>query len=332
MTALEQLGWTPQWQATWDAAAVPAGAVPGRVVRVERLSYQLAAAGGTHEAVLPGGVRHKGQTEIPVIGDWTVAVRDAEDQPYRILSVLPRQTTFSRAVSGGGRVPAQQVMAANVDTVFVVTAPDEDFDLARLGRYVTAVRLSGAQPVVLLNKADLARDLRPYTAEAEALDVPVHAVQARAAGGLEALEPYLGTGQTVALIGSSGVGKSTLTNALLGRAATPTGEVRELDNQGRHTTTWRTLYPLPSGGLLIDNPGLRDIAIWDETGEAFARIEELAAQCRFSRCTHTSEPGCAVLRAMQRGEISEELLEEYREFTAPGRSAKGKRPKRAGGR
>ncbi|ULH16961.1 ribosome small subunit-dependent GTPase A (plasmid) [Deinococcus sp. KNUC1210] len=300
----------------------------GRVVGVERATYQVWTAQGPEEALLAGTLRQRGAEHLlqPVIGDWLVVQRLPGVQSLRIVHVLPRRTTFARAVNGG---LSEQIITANVDIVFIVTAPGEDFDVARLGRYITAVQRSGAQPVVLLNKTDLSKDpavlverIRQHSPE-----VPVHEVTALQEQGVAAVRPYFRTGVTVALIGSSGVGKSTLTNALLGKEVALTGTVRPTDQQGRHTTTGRTLYALPGGGLLIDNPGLRDIAVWDEkdSGAGFEVIEETAAHCRFRKCTHTTEPGCAVKRAVQQGIIPADLLAAYQRT----QGLPARRPKRS---
>ncbi|PYE53858.1 ribosome small subunit-dependent GTPase A [Deinococcus yavapaiensis] len=299
----------------------------GRVVGVERATFQVWTANGPTEALLAGTLRQSGSELLtqPVIGDWLVVQHLAAGSALRIVHVLPRRTTFARAVNSG---LSEQIIAANVDVVFIVTTPGEDFDVSRLGRYVAAVQTSGARPVVLLNKTDLIEDAALFVEQIKtlALDLPVHEVAATSEYGLDAVRPYFQKGVTVALIGSSGVGKSTLTNALLGREAAVTGLIRQSDQQGRHTTTGRTLYPLPGGGLLIDNPGLRDIAVWDAAGRpsGFEVIEETAANCRFRKCTHTTEPGCAVKRAVQQGTISAETLTAYHQ--AQGLSTR--RPKR----
>lgn len=331
MTAdsLHALGWSETWaEAAREAIAAASPEVrphlePGRVVGTGRTSLQVwTAAGGPEEASLPGALRHAaaGGRTLPVIGDWVIVQRPG-GAPLRTVTVLPRRTRFARAVQGG---VSEQVIAANVDVVLIVTTPDLDFDLPRLGRYVAAVTLSGARPVVVLNKVDAVRDVESFLAAVAGLspDLPVHAVAAATGQGLGALQSYFGEGVTVALIGSSGVGKSTLTNRLLGREVAATGAVRDLDGQGRHTTTTRTLYRLPGGGLLIDNPGLRDIAVWDAGDSRFGVIEELAARCRYRGCTHRTEPGCAVRRAVERGEIGAELVTAYAE-------AQGLPPRRA---
>ena len=330
---LQDLGWTEFFaeEARPVLSAFPAETQAelevGRVAGVERAAYQVWTARGPEEALLAGTLRQNapGPLSQPVIGDWLVVQRLPAGEALRIVHVLPRRTTFARAVNGG---LSEQIIAANVDLVLIVTTPDEDFDLPRLGRYVAAVQLSGARPVVLLNKTDLIGDAAPFAEQIGSLapELPVHGVAATEARGLDEVRPYFQRGVTAALIGSSGVGKSTLTNRLLGREAALTGAVRESDGQGRHTTTARTLYPLPGGGLLIDNPGLRDIAVWDATGQmaGFEVIEETAAQCRYRKCTHTTEPGCAVKRAVEQGKIAPETLAAY----VQARGLPPRRPKR----
>ncbi|GHF94374.1 putative ribosome biogenesis GTPase RsgA [Deinococcus piscis] len=327
-----------QAQALAAARAAFPGTLPARVSRVERNGYRLQTESGEQEAVWPAGRRHK-LLDVPVIGDW-VAYAPPEDeegveQALRIEAVLDRTNTFIRSVQKGRRTQPQ-VLAANVDTVFVMTSPEE-WDTERLARYVQAVRLSQAQPVILLNKSDLARGDLLERAQVAGLEAPVLPISAQGGQGIEALTPYLQAGQTVALIGSSGMGKSTLTNRLLGEDAAATGALSDFSGEGRHTTTWRTLYRLPvshisGGALLIDNPGLRDIAVWDDEGAAFWAIEELAAECRFSRCTHGREPGCAVRAAVLRGELDEDMVDAYREAqgTAQASGSGRERPERRG--
>lgn len=318
--SLDDLGWNDAFavHARPFIAASPAALQPhlevARVVGVERAAFQVWTVRGPEEALLAGTLRQRATdaSPQPVIGDWLVVHRLAEAQGLRIVHVLPRHTTFARAVNSG---QTEQVIAANVDVVCIVTTPGEDFDLPRLGRYVAAVQRSGARPVVVLNKTDLVGESTPFVDLISTLapDLPVHEVTATQTQGVEALRSYFQRGVTVALIGSSGVGKSTLTNALLGQDVASTGTVRPTDQQGRHTTTGRTLYRLPGGGLLIDNPGLRDIAVWDAAGRSvgFEAIEEAATECRYRKCTHTTEPGCAVKRAVERGTITADTLTAY---------------------
>lgn len=280
--------------------------------------YRLKAEDGEVEAVLPGSLRHEAAPdELPAIGDW-VAYRpaDAPGTPARIEHVLPRRTKLSRA--SAGRRAQEQVVAANVDTVFVVMGLDGDFNVRRLERFLSMIWESGAQPVVVLNKMDLLDPgrLPRFLAEADEAAPGAHVVglTAKKGQGVEELEPYLEAGKTVALVGSSGAGKSTLINRLLGEERLATGEVREGDDRGMHTTTHRELVRLPGGALLIDNPGIRELQLWNAregVAESFEDVEEIAAQCRFRDCRHENEPGCAVRRAVDEGDLPESRLDNY---------------------
>jgi ribosome biogenesis GTPase len=252
-----------------------------------------------------------------VVGDWVVLERAENEGSATVALVLPRQTCMSR--QGAGRSTHRQLIAANLDTVFIVMGMDGDFNLRRLERLLVVAWDSGASPVVVLNKSDLSDEAGSIQAagEAVAAGAPVVGLSALEGAGVEALDPYLAPGKTVALIGSSGVGKSTLINQLAGAAVALTGAVRERDDRGQHTTTHRELLRLPCGSLLIDNPGIREVAAYDaEAGlaRAFSDIEDLAAGCRFSDCTHTQEPGCAVLAAVEAGELDASRFENHRQL------------------
>jgi ribosome biogenesis GTPase len=253
---------------------------------------------------------------FPVIGDWVAFATPGSGSDHaRIEAVLPRRTKLSRKVAGTRS--EEQVVAANVDTVFVMMGLDADFNTRRLERFLVVVWESGAEPVIVLNKIDLVEDPEARLDEARrvAPGVAVLAVGSKQASGLDRLERWLEPGRTVALLGSSGVGKSTLVNALAGRELQLTGEVREHDRRGKHTTSFRRLLRLPSGALLVDNPGVREVQLWtvaigDE--EAFADVEELARACRFTDCRHESEPGCAVRVAIGEGRLKEKRLLSWR--------------------
>ncbi|MBW4484416.1 MAG: ribosome small subunit-dependent GTPase A [Tildeniella torsiva UHER 1998/13D] len=307
------------WNATCDRAFAPwaeASFEAGRVALEHRGAYRLLTPDGELSAEIAGQFRHQAEDiqTFPAVGDWVVMQRQDEGAHAVIHAVLPRQSEFVRKAAGGKT--EGQVVAANIDTVFLVTGLDGDFNLRRLERYLVAAWESRATPVIVLNKADTCPDLDELVNQVEsiALGVPVHAVSAVTGAGLEQLEPYLGPGQTVALIGSSGVGKSTLTNFFLGSPQQPTQVVRDDDSRGRHTTTGRHLLPLPSGALLIDTPGMRELQLWttSEGLEAtFADIEELAENCRFRDCRHQGEPGCAVEGAIGAGGLGRDRLHSY---------------------
>ena len=295
-----------------------AGCVPARVAAQHRGGYVVYAESGERPAEVAGQLRHAalGHADLPAVGDW-VAVRDApEADAATIHALLPRRTVFSRKAAGDGAV--EQVVAANVDVVFLVGAFGADLNVRRLERYLAAGWDSGADPVVVLNKSDLADDLADATAavEAVAVGVPVHVVSAADGTGLEGLARHLEGNRTAALLGSSGVGKSSLVNRLLGSERQDVAELRA-DGRGRHTTTYRELIPLPRGGLVLDTPGMRELGLWDAdegVDQTFADVAALAAACRFRDCAHEGEPGCAVLAAVADGRLAAERLESYRKL------------------
>jgi ribosome biogenesis GTPase len=317
---LEDLGWNDTFAAQFTPLAGE-GLVPARVVAQRGLN-RVSTGAAEFYADLAGRLRHElegpgGATGFPAVGDWVVVRPPTGEGRGLIHAVLPRRSRFSRKVAG--QRTEEQVVAANVDTLFLVSGLDGDFNPRRIERYLTAAWDSGAQPVVILNKLDRCADPERCLLEAQAvaMGVPVHRVSALTGEGCDALRPYLRPGETVSLLGSSGVGKSTLINRLLGREVQRTGDVSEGDDRGRHTTTHRELLAFPGGGLLIDTPGLREIQLWDaDQGieSAFGDVEELAESCRFGDCRHQGEPGCAVEEAIARGELAPERLESYRKL------------------
>jgi ribosome biogenesis GTPase / thiamine phosphate phosphatase len=305
---LQRLGWSPFFAEPFQQYRSE-GLVPGRVAVQERGSYLVYTEEGERWAEITGRLRHgtASAADFPAVGDW-VALGD------RIHAVLPRQTKFSRKVPW--LKTEEQVLAANVDVVFLVMALTErDFNPRRLERYLAMAWESGAEPVVVLSKADLCDDVPGHLAEAEAVafGVSVHVTSAVTGDGLEELRACFSGNRTAALLGSSGVGKSTLINAFLGSELLRTNEIRS-DGRGRHTTTHRELVPLPDGGLLLDTPGMRELQLWTaDSGldETFTDVSELAARCRFNDCSHDGEPGCAVRAALADGSLATERYASY---------------------
>jgi ribosome biogenesis GTPase len=318
MTELGDLGWDDSWAREFETLA-RGGEVPARVVLEHNHVYRVMS--GLPEpqlAELAGRVRYEaaGRHEMPAVGDWVILrPSPATGARPQIRAILPRRSAFSRKAAG--RETEEQVVAANIDTVFLVSGLDQDFNPRRVERYLVMARASGARPVVVLNKADLAEDLAADIASIIEIapDIPVHPIVAKGDSvDVSALRPYLGHGQTVALLGSSGVGKSTIINALAGRDVLKTAEVREQDGRGRHTSVHRQLVALEQGGLVIDTPGMREIQLWaaDEPLDLnFPDVDALGAGCRFRDCRHDREPGCAVKAAVEAGALDPARYESF---------------------
>ena len=291
---------------------------PARVTRAAANIFRVRGEAYHGQATLAGKLRHDATTsaELPAVGDW-VAIRRPASGDARIDALLPRSSVLSRNVAG--KRTSEQVVAANVDVVIIVMGLDGDFNLRRLERYLTAVRESGAQPVVLLNKTDLCEHTATHAADVQSVapGVPTLLASCKQDEGVEAVRAHVRAGSTAVLVGSSGAGKSTLINRLLGETVQPTRETRDDDDRGRHTTTHRELFRLPGGGLLIDSPGIRELQLWggeSSLSQAFDDVEELARACRFRDCTHASEAGCAVVEAVENGGLAAQRLDNYREL------------------
>lgn len=336
MQLLKEYGFDAQFEAQAASLALP-GQQPARVVEELKNHWRVVTAAGERLAEAAGRLRYAAATrsDLPAAGDWVVVSLADGGERAVIHAVAPRRTALVRRAAG--RATGEQVVAANVDTVFIATALAGDFNPRRLERYLALVWESGARPVVLLTKADLCADLAAAMREAgrAAMGAPVAATSAADGTGLAELERWLAPRATVALVGSSGVGKTTLINRLLGRRLgeelLATLEVRATDGRGRHATTSRQLLRLPGGALLVDTPGMRELGLWEADeglGRAFTELEELAAACRFRDCTHAGEPGCAVEAAIATGALDPARLENWRklgrelEFTASKRDAR----------
>lgn len=313
---LSDIGWREGIRAESFEKYEQQGFRPGRVSLEHRGSYVVWTEIGEVPGVVSGRMYYEadGRGDLPVVGDWVaVQVLDEADPHAVIHAVLPRSSKISRKEAGGRTI--EQPIAANIDTLVIVTGLDNDYNPRRVERYLALAQESGARPVVVLSKADLCEDIEDRIREIEQIvpGVVVFALSAMDGFGIENLKGFLAGGQTVALVGSSGVGKSTITNYLLGNDVIRTQEVRASDSHGRHTTTSRQMYRLPSGGLIIDTPGMRELQLWSDDGidGAFADIAALARECRFSDCSHSDEPGCAVKRAIESGDLSEGRFENY---------------------
>lgn len=311
---LESIGWNARWQKEFTAYA-GRGLMPGRVVSEHRNHYRIATETAELSAEATGLVRNTAaqRSDLPGVGDFAAVRLATGDGPAMIEAVLPRISALVRKASGESR---PQLLAANIDVAFIMMVMDGDFNEQRLERYLALVGASGAASVIVLNKSDLTKDVSGATGHLAAIvpGVPVHAISAHAGEGILELEQYFEGNQTVGLIGSSGVGKSTLTNKLLGRAAQATQEVRAYDNRGRHTTTHRQLFMRREGGAIIDTPGMRGVELWNTpiaVENNFEDIVELAVRCRFRDCRHENEPSCAVGAAVEQGKLNANHLASY---------------------
>ncbi|HVL53609.1 MAG TPA: ribosome small subunit-dependent GTPase A [Vitreimonas sp.] len=319
---LAALGWDESFDDSFDGHRA-LGRAPARVVAVHKETSIVRDESGDRAAVVSGRFRFDAfsPADYPAVGDWVAL----EPGPGAVIAaVLPRHSAISRSAGDGGRrgsgqLADEQVMAANVDVAFLIAGLDGDFNLRRMERYLAVAWSSEVSPVVVLNKADVATDLEGRLAAVQAVapGVPILVLSARTGDGVDALLAHLAPGRTAVLLGSSGVGKSTLLNALLGESRQATAAVRESDSRGRHTTTHRELFPLPGGALLVDTPGIRSLEVAgavEGIAPTFDDVEEIARACRFTDCAHAAEPGCAIQAALGDGRLTAERLASYRKL------------------
>ena len=314
--SLEPWGWNEAWHARLEASGSPAPGEPARVIGQDRARWSVQTSSGSVNARLTSSR----SSLHPVVGDWVlVKPGPVASDPWSLVAVLPRRSAFSRGAPGTGA--EAQVLVANVDCVWIAHGLDVPPNLRRIERYLALAWESGAVPSVVLTKADLADDLAAAMAEVGriAVGASVRAVSVEDIESVEALRQTLHAGQTVVLLGPSGVGKSTLVNALGDADLAPTAPVRPRDRKGRHTTTRRELFQIPGGALVLDTPGLRELRVWDLDGglaRAFPEIEQLALACRFRDCKHETEPGCAVLEAVATGSLDPARLASFEKLRA----------------
>jgi len=317
VSILEELGWDLHFANAFEELH-RLELIAARVINQSKNSYRVYGECGDLPASLSGRMLHNSNTgnSYPTVGDWVVIRLDSSALRAVIEAILPRRSVFSRKVPGS-RIE-EQVVAANINLAFIVSGLDggRNLNLRRIERYLALSWSSGASPVIVLNKADLCTDIPACINDIERAvqEVPIHVVSAKERLGLDFLKEHFVRGTTAAFLGPSGVGKSSIINALLGEERLKVGEVRSQDRRGRHTTSHRELFLLPGGGVVIDTPGIREIQLWadqDALSGAFTDIEQLALECRFGNCTHTTEPGCAISNAIEQGTLDAKRFQSY---------------------
>ena len=320
---LSELGWDDAFERAFEALNEQ-NIVPARVSVLYNHIYRILTPHGEFLAEASGRLRHLAETSsaLPAVGDWVSVEPASAELKATIRDILPRRSYFSRKAVRGRKAfqrGKEQVVAANIDVVLLVSGLDNDFNLKRIERYLLAATLSGAKPVIILNKADVRHDVADCVKEVTKIanNAPIHVTSSKINSGLDAIKEYLRVGQTVAFLGSSGVGKSTIINRLLGSDRQKTQAVRAKDHQGRHTTVYRELIVCPEGGLIIDTPGMREIQHWDsdqELDDAFTDVTSLSIDCHFRNCQHRNEPKCAVRKEIDSGRLQASRLAQFHQF------------------
>ena len=322
--SLKALGWSAflQRQLQHQLDENPAQ-IPARVIRQDLNLYHLVTPGHNLLGFLPGKTRRRSQSKsgLPAVGDWVLVSADTtnkkSNEQVLITSILPRESKFSRKEAGNKL--SEQVIAANIDVIFIVTSLDDNFSIARIERYLLLTWQGGASPVIVLNKTDVCDKPAQQLKQVQkiAAGTPIHTTSALHNQGIKRLQAYIKPGTTVAVLGSSGVGKSTIINQMLGFNHFDTGAVRKTDSRGRHTTTHRELCALDAGGLIIDTPGMRELQFWADDASlhnSFGDVESFAARCKFSDCAHATEPHCAIKRALEKGDLAPSRFKSYMKF------------------
>ena len=291
----------------------------GRIIFHSGKQYKITTTTGELIANISSSVINsiKNKSELPSVGDWVCLKKIDEFRPYNIVKIIPRINKLSRKVAGDKS--EEQIIASNIDIVFIMTSVDDDFNIRRLERYLAMSNQINSKPIIIINKIDKCNNLEKYIKETEQIfqNTSIISISAKEGKNIQDVNKHIEKGKTIILLGSSGVGKSTLINQILGYSRQKVGNIRKKDSKGRHITTNRELIILPKGGILIDNPGLREIQLWSsEIGisKTFEDIEELSRQCRFSDCTHNAEPGCAIKRTIELGKLSQERVDSYKKL------------------